>query len=209
MKNVIIASGLVLILIFTAVISLTIFSRNPRQNEPEEALSRAVEQSLESLMVDKQYSIANAEEFVAEFTQRLVLGVDSKSTITVNVLAVDIEKGLLDVEVVERYPQPNGSTGEVRCRRTAILDVVYEEPVSFRTIQFLTQDGFASGDFKTYKVFTVANGSNVIFPGTSPTLSGRTFKGWSLEAPSEENKSPATTSAMVADKDLVFYAVFE
>ena len=210
MKNVIIAVGLVLVLILSAFISLTVYSHNSRQNEVEEALTVAVEQALANLMIDKQYSIDSKEEFVADFTQRLILGIDSDSTITVNILAVDIKKGLLDVEVVEEYPQMNGSVGTASYRKTVILETVVEEATEYHAVTFMVESGFRSGVFVKYKEFTISHGSNVIYPGVEPSMEGRKFEGWSLTAPSAENEySPDVTSAMKADKDLVFYAVFE
>ena len=66
MKNVIIAVGLVLVLVLSAFVSLTIYSHNSRQNEVEEALTVAVEQALENLLIDNQYSVANKDELTEE-----------------------------------------------------------------------------------------------------------------------------------------------
>lgn len=213
MKNVIIAVGLVLILILSAFISLTVYSHNTRQNEVEEALTVAVEQSLKNLKIDKQYAINNQEEFIADFTQRLILGIDSESTITVNILAVDIEKGLLDVEVIEEYNQLNGTVGTASYRKTVILDTVVADTTEYHTVTFMKETGYASGIFDKYKVFTLSDGSNVIFPGAAPTIAEHGFKGWSLSMPSAENEySPDlvdTSAELKVDKDLVFYAVFQ
>lgn len=210
MKNVIIAVGLVLVLILSAFISLTVYSHNSRQNEVEEALTVAVEQALENLMIDKQYTINNQEEFVADFTQRLILGIDSESTITVNILAVDIDKGLLDVEVVEEYTQLNGSVGTASYRKTVILETVVEDATAYHSVTFLVESGYGSGILEKYKEFTISHGSGVIFPGAKPTMEGHTFKGWSLTEPSaDDGTTQELASDMNVEKDLVFYAVFE
>lgn len=213
MKNVIIAAGLILILVFTAVTSLTIYSHNSRQNEVEEALSVAVEQSMENLMISKQYSISNTEEFIADFTQRLILGIDSKSNITVNILAVDIEKGLLDVEVVETYRQMNGTDGVASYRKTVILEEGTKNTPTQYTVTFKVERGHGSGNFQTYKVFTITSGNPVIFPGAEPTMGEQRFLGWSLTEPSAENNYKPQVedkdNPPTVDKELTLYAVFE
>ena len=57
MKNVIISIGLVMMMIITILILYTIYGQNTRQNEVEEALSAAVEQTLENMKIDKSYDI--------------------------------------------------------------------------------------------------------------------------------------------------------
>ena len=161
----------------------------------------AVEQALENLKIDKQYSIASTEEFVADFTQRLILGIDSESDITVNILAVDIEKGLLDVEVIETYHQLNGSVGKASYRKTVILDEIYPDAVEQVTITFLVE---REGIWEPYKVFSIAQGGNVIFPGAQPSKEGHRFVGWSKSEDSTE-----TVASAVAEPNMKFYAVFE
>lgn len=213
MKNVIISAGLVLVIIISAFIALTIYGHNSRQNEVEEALTVAVEQALSNLAISKQYSAEEigTEEFLADFTQRLVLGIDSNSNIVVNILAVDTEKGLLDVEVVERYRQLDGSIGTASYRKTVILEEVYEFAVEYCTVTFKKELGFGSGDFVTYKEFTIADGSDIIFPGATPKLSDEySFVGWSLEAPAADNEySPEIYNGTKVDGDMELYAVFE
>lgn len=210
MKNVLIAAGLVVIIVFTTVISLTMFGHNTRQNEVEAALTSAVEQTLSNLMVEKHYSINNTHEFIADFTQRLVLGLDSDSEVTINILAMDMEKGLLDVEVVETYRQMDGSTGSASYRKTVILDEVpaeengEEAPLGPCSITFMVESVAAPGSYEIYKMFTIPAGHNVIFPGKAPEKTDSTFVGWSLAADSAE----IVTSTMQASENMIFYAVF-
>lgn len=213
MKNVIIASGLVLIIILTIFTSLTIYSNNSRQNEVEEALAMAVEQSLENLKLEQEYEIHNEKEFVADFVQRLVIGLNSKSEIKVNVLAVDMDKGLLDVEVVEEYRQPNGTVGSASYRKTVILDEVVVKNAKLFSVTFMVEKGYGTGNFEAYKTFSISEGQNVIFPGADPSMEGHAFKGWSQTEPTASNGyTPPTVdedTEISPDQDLVYYAVFE
>lgn len=229
MKNVIISIGLVLITIITTLILLTVYGQNTRQNELDDALSSSVEQSLDNLKISKTYTINDTDEFIADFMQNLVVQIESDSELEVNVLSVDTEKGLLDVEVVETFRQPNGTKGTVSCRKTVILEEYRQkEPVyyfvKFKTIDFKEDGGsvkFVKNDdgefaFNDYKTFSICEGSQVIFPETPPVMKGYTFKGWSLTAPTDDNDfSPEivdlTTEegTMTVTNELVFYAVFK
>ena len=135
---------------------------------------------------------------------------DSESEITVNVLAVDTKKGLLDVEVTEKYTQLDGSTGNASYRKTVILDTVSAEAPKHHKVTFMVESGYASGIFEKYKEFTISHGSNVIFPGAVPTMDGYSFKHWSPFPPSAENRLPeASASTVTVESELTFYAVFE
>ena len=209
MKNMIIAFGLVIVIVLSALVSLTVYSYNARQNEVEEALTVAVEQALKDLVIDQETVSEDPNEFVADFVQWLVLGIDSDSEITVNILAMDLEKGLLDVEVIERFQQVNGSIGTASYRKTVILDQIPIKQKETHSVKFMVEDGYSSGSFKSYKEFTLTEGANVIFPGANPSMEGYAFVGWSLTQPSAENNySPNIISAAEVSGDMVFYAVF-
>lgn len=216
MKNAIIASVLILMLIITSLILFTIYNENTRQNELEDSLSIAVEQSLENLKLNKSYSINNTDEFVADFLENLLVSIESDSDVTVEILSVDIEKGLLDVNVIETYKQPNGSVKSISCRKTVIMEEYVEPAPTYYTVEFMTNVEGNMVDFVAYKTFTICEGNPVIVPGAKPPLEGYTFVGWSTEKPSADNGfAPETIvvddvdGKLMVDKDLVYYAVFE
>lgn len=214
MKSTIISIVLVLIMIISSVILFTIYGQNARQNELDEALSVAVEQSLENLKLNKSYSVNNTDEFIADFLENLILSIESDSEVKVEILGVDVEKGLLDVNVVETFVQPNGSTNTVTCRKTVILEEYSKEAPRYHLVQFMS---YAEGseDLVEFKTYSICEGSFVIVPKAAPTREGYEFKGWSLTLPSEDNDfSPETVNAEEIEKELkvneslVFFAVF-
>ena len=216
MKNAIIASVLVLLFIISSLILLTVYNQNTRQNELEDNLSTAVEQALENLKIKKSYSIDNTDEFVADFLENLLVGIESDSEIKVEILSVDIEKGLLDVNVTETYKQPNGSKKSISCRKTIILEEYEQKPPAQYAVRFMTTVTGNDYDFVDYKVYTLTHGSMVIVPGTNPEKEGYTFVGWSAEKPTAENEySPETINIsdidgkLAVEKKLTYYAVFE
>lgn len=234
MKNVIISMGLVMMMIITILILYTIYGQNTRQNEVEDALSVAVEQTLENMKIDKSYDVNSTEEFIADFNQNLILSIESDSVLEVNILAVDIDKGLLDVEVVETFKQPNGSKGTASCRKTIILEEYKSYAPSYYSVEFLAEKENNSGEFSNFKTFSICENSRVIVPLVFPKQEGHNFVGWSLNKPTADNGYSPECQFIVATEDgstvikpsedvdsvgedgqmvvtgsLVFYAVFE
>ncbi len=198
MKNVIISIGLVMMMIITILILYTIYGQNTRQNEVEETLSVAVEQTLENMKIDKSYDVNSTEEFIADFNQNLILSIESDSELEVNILSVDIDKGLFDVEVIETFKQPNGSVGHASCRKTIILEEYRSYAPSYYSVEFLSEKENRSGEFSNFKTFSICENSNVIVPMTLPAQKGHSFKGWSLQKPSAANGYSPTCQFVVS-----------
>ena len=121
-------AGFIIILSLVAI--LTVEGRSSRENELNQALSAAVEETMTNLCTTKKYTIGSQEEFVADFCQALLERVhagsgdatDDHLTIQVDVMGIDVEKGLLSVAVKETFTHPNGRIGTVTCDATAILE---------------------------------------------------------------------------------------
>lgn len=216
MKTAIVSCVLAFLIIITSLILLTIYEQNTRQNELEDSLSVAIEQSLENLKTKQNYSIANTDEFVADFIQNLIVSIESDSDIKVEILNVDFEKGLLDVNVVETFIQPNGSKNNVSCRKTVILEEYSGTSAQYFMVEFLTPHAENSGEFVEFKTYSISSGSLIIIPSIPPAKEGFTFIGWSQTKPDESNDySPETISIddvdgkLAVTENLVFYAVFK
>lgn len=116
------AAIIFMIVIVTVFVSFNIITASITDNEVENSLSQSVEQALYTTMSNKFYSINNKDEFISDFLTNLVLQTNSKSTVNVRILDVDKDEGLMDIEVVETIPYPDGKIREVNCRKTVILD---------------------------------------------------------------------------------------
>lgn len=215
MRTAIISCVLVLVLIITSLILFTVYNQNTRQNELEDSLDIAIEQTLENLKTRQIYSIENEKEFTADFVQNLIVYMESDSDLTIKILNLDIEKGLFDVEVTETYKQPNGSIKNITCRKTVILEEYINVPLKKYKVEFMTLEEDVN-EFVEYKTFELTEGSYIIVPSVSPKKGGYTFKGWSYTKPDESNgHSPELISEedvdgkIVVEEDTVFYAVFE
>ena len=78
--------------------------------------------NVENQLDSKTYSVSSNDEFIADFMEALLVQINSDSSIKVNVLDVDYQKGLLSVEVIEKYKHPIGTEGQVSVKRTVIME---------------------------------------------------------------------------------------
>lgn len=129
MKNVFLGFGITICAIISIVIVMTLFGTNMRQNELNRAVDSALQDTVENQFDSKTYSVSSNDEFIADFVEALLVQVNSDCTVKVNVLDVDYLKGLLSVEVIEKYKHPIGTEGQVSVKRTVIMEQ-YTVPVS-------------------------------------------------------------------------------
>lgn len=141
MKNAVTGFFMIVILVFSGVCIQTAGTKTTRKNELDANLAAAMEQSMQILTIDPVYHISRdsgAEEFTADFIQSFLTNTTSDSAFTIEILKVDVEKGLLDVRVKETYKQVIGE-GSVSCRKTVILEDVKEEEDVFYRVSFMME----------------------------------------------------------------------
>jgi len=122
MKSVFLGFGITICSIISIVIVMTLCGTNMRQNELNDSVDSALKNTVENQLDDMTYSVNSNDELVADFMEALLVQINSDSTIVINVLDVDYQKGLLLVEVIEKYKHPIGTEGQVSVKRTAIMD---------------------------------------------------------------------------------------
>ncbi|MDD3139679.1 MAG: hypothetical protein PHX08_11995 [Lachnospiraceae bacterium] len=122
MKNVFLGFGITICAIISIVIVMTLCGTNMRQNELNRAVDIALQDTVENQFDSKTYSVSSNEEFIADFIEALLVQINSDCTVKINILDVDYQKGLLSVEVIEKYKHPIGTEGEVSVKRTVIME---------------------------------------------------------------------------------------
>lgn len=122
MKNVFLGFGITICSIISIVIVMTLCGTNMRQNELNRAVDSAVQDTVENQFDNKTYSVSSNDEFIADFIEVLLVQINSDCSVKVNVLDVDYQKGLLSVEVIEKYMHPIGTEGQVSVKRTVIME---------------------------------------------------------------------------------------
>ena len=122
MKNVFLGFGITICSIISIVIVMTLCGTNMRQNELNRAVDSAVQDTVENQFDNKTYSVSSNDELIADFIEALLVQINSDCSVKVNVLDVDYQKGLLSVEVIEKYKHPIGTEGLVSVKRTVIME---------------------------------------------------------------------------------------
>jgi len=121
---------------------MTIAGRSNREMELADNLSSCVEETINTLLLEKQYQITDQEEFIADFREGLAETIDNNCNLTVDVAEIDMEKGILSVLVTAGYVHPNGNPGSVSCGRTVVFERMQEEAPQFSTIEYTDENGF-------------------------------------------------------------------
>lgn len=208
MRN--IAYGFILLFLFflTIAIVLSNHGRNVRISEMNDSLSSAVEQSLDNVMSKHDYDISDKEQFVADFTESLLLQIDSKSKITVNVIKADTEKGLLSLEIVEEFTYPNGKIGSVSYNKTAIFDTKdnpngKKEEHEYHEVTLYVKPN-PNDDYQEYKKYTLASDETLTIK-QSPSYANAKFLYWE----DENGNKVQSLEDKTMEQDLNLYAVME
>lgn len=183
------------------MIIFSVSGRNQRKVELENALNNAMQTALEGIMEPSEYSPTSNEELIADFQQAFFMQINSKSDITLNVLYVDYEKGILCVEAVSEFNYLTGAKGSVAVTKNIILDI-YEDELKKTTNEVTF---YVTG--VPYRNYTYFYDVNIVAPPT-PTKEGETFLGWS-ERTTDLMYTADTITSLQCDRKMEFDAVFE
>lgn len=122
MKNIFFGSAVMVCGVLFIIIVMTLSGRQIRQDELNRAVDNAIKETVDNQFDTRTYSANNTDEFVADFIEALLVQINSDSTIEINVLDADYEKGLLSVEVISHYLNPIGTKGKVSVERMVIME---------------------------------------------------------------------------------------
>lgn len=114
--------GVILTMVFLLLLScsMSIESRSVRQNELDRMIDTAAEQTIKELK-DADTGISE-ENFRTDFIVKLVIRIESDSSLTVNNVSFDETEGILSVEVEEHFTYPNGASGVVRATKNIVIE---------------------------------------------------------------------------------------
>lgn len=121
MKNIIIGFFSVCFLILAALGISMVSGKSIRQNELDSMVSDAIDDTMNVLTQADTYEITDEKQLVADTIQNILVRADSDSIYTVTVYEADKEKGIIDVEVTEKYKQPF-KAGKVSVRKVAVTE---------------------------------------------------------------------------------------
>ena len=190
------------ITVVTVVIVLAICNNHSRSINLQDNLQEAVESSVEAVMLhNDDFNISDTDALVNDLIDHIALYLADDCSLDVKVKAVDMDNGLLSVEVIEHYKNMNGEITDVHCEKTVILDEYDSVTVGKYKVQYIISTG--GTDF-VYKQYELSSGANLLVP-KNPSVDG--FLGWRQTG--TDVLSADTIRSMTVDRDYVFYAVCE
>jgi hypothetical protein len=122
MRGIIISFCLILMMFFTSVIHMSVISKNSREQELKTSLDNCITDTLENLFIHKSYDINNVDVLMTDFCTSFMLSQNANSNITVKLIDVDEQEGLIYIEVDSEFLFPNGKEKTISCRRMVILE---------------------------------------------------------------------------------------
>ena len=116
MKQTVIVSGFIVVILITALTILSVESKQDR------VVASAVKQTVKDSQIKEQKIIKSDKDMIANFVQNVCISLKAKGDISVKVMGVDYKEGLLDVYVLEKFEYLTGKNGTVSVRKCAIYE---------------------------------------------------------------------------------------
>lgn len=203
MKQAVLGTVVLSITLIVASILFSLDSRSIRQQEIENALEEALKSCAESIWVNSTYAAQTEDEFAADLIQTITTQIESDSAVSIRILDLDNEKGIVSAEAVLKYKYPNGKTGTVSTVKTVIMEKnVFNPDADIKqtyTVEFYLPD---VPEDELYKQYKVLENAACIVP-ENPEIEGKTFVRWQTADGTEVHPS---TLQVVSDVSL--FAVF-
>ena len=203
MKQAVLGTVVLSITLIVASILFSLDSRTIRQQEIENALEEALKSCAESIWVNSTYAAQTENEFAADLIQTITTQIESDSAVSIRILDLDNEKGIVSAEAVLKYNYPNGKTGTVSTVKTVIMEKnVFNPDADIKqtyTVEFYLPD---VPEDELYKQYKVLENAACIVP-ENPEIEVKTFVRWQTADGTDVNPS---TLQVVSDVSL--FAVF-
>lgn len=187
MKQTVLGTIVVTITLIVTSILFSIDSRTIRQQEIENALEEALKSCAESIWVNSTYAAQTENEFAADLIQTITTQIESDSAVSIRILDLDNEKGIVSAEAVLKYKYPNGKTGTVSTVKTVIMEKnVFNLDADIKqtyTVAFYLPD---VPEDELYKQYKVLENAACIVP-ENPEIEGKTFVRWQTADGTEVN----------------------
>lgn len=202
MKQAVLGTVVLSITLIVASILFSLDSRSIRQQEIENALEEALK-SCADIWADSTYTAQTEDEFAADLIQTITTQIESDSAVSIRILDLDNEKGIVSAEAVLKYNYPNGKTGTVSTVKTVIMEKnVFNPDADIKqtyTVAFYLPD---VPEDELYKQYKVLENAACIVP-ENPEIEGKTFVRWQTADGTEVN--PSTLQVV---SDISLFAVF-
>ena len=122
MKTFIQAAGIFILIILTIFFMSGKFSSTTSETELQATLDKAVDHALYVAMTENVYTIDSKDELAADVMHELFTTCNTKAKYEIAFNEIDLENGLVDVQVTQTVYVSPLMHSEVTCRRTVIFE---------------------------------------------------------------------------------------
>lgn len=126
MKNVIMGVIGGLLVVYTIVLTLGLYSVNVRKNEVNNCVAAVLGTTMsryyEQNDVTPYSEVVNNALVENEIKAQIMERLNSDSEVSIRVNACDINKGIISVNVQEKFVMPGGIEKTIDCKKTVIID---------------------------------------------------------------------------------------
>ena len=197
MKNMIYGTMVIIVFLLSLLCVFAVFGRTTRQSELETATTNSLDLVMQMIGEDPLYAPSSNEELIADFEQAFFTQINAApESITFNYIAVDYEKGLIRVEVIEKYMHLNGVRAKVSVEKTVIQDIYEEEKAN----ETYTVTFKVNGD--TFRTYTLNYGDTMVVP---PEYPNKTITRWK-DVATETSYSKTDLVTMTVESNMTFEA---
>ena len=175
------------------LIVLNITTQSQMDTKMQRELSKNMDSALTNAMISKHYTISSEDELIADVLGSIIQNTSENVSLDASVKAVDLEKGILSLQLAETYKKMNGKDKTITLSKTVVLEAEDDMSDTY-LIEFVTEDF-------NYKTYRIKSGETLVMP-LEPNISGKTFASWTL------NGVDVDVSTFIADKDYRFVARF-
>ncbi|MEE1028369.1 MAG: hypothetical protein UH211_06765 [Agathobacter sp.] len=135
MKNMIVGIFGCFLLIYTIILSLSIYSISVRRNEVENCLASCLESAMKKFYEEDMYmfrrdkTVGDTDNSLVEnwLEEDIQERLNSDSQVETTIYVCDMEKGIISAKVEEVFELPAGIEKRISCTKTIIADrSIYE-----------------------------------------------------------------------------------
>lgn len=123
MKNAVLMFTGGITLVVTLMIMTSVYEQMNYRMEIASNLSSVMEEQMTELMINEKYTVEDEQEFLIDFVQHFIKVLDGKYNLSVDILQLDMEKGLMAVRVTADFLYVNGKPGSVVCERMILFEL--------------------------------------------------------------------------------------
>lgn len=215
MKTTVLGICNLIILVVTIIIVANISNTKNRDVNLKDNVKETLETSLSSILEQKNYSITNQDELIADLTATMASYLSSGTELEIKIRTIDETEGLLSISATVQYAlettdQTKKLESTITCEKTVFLDK--EDPMYIKdqkqeqTFKLTYQLADDPNPPLNYKLYTLTDEPLLKLPPT-PKKEGFAFQGWK-ESVTGTIYGELELKTKTLDKDYQFIAVF-